>query len=108
MKEIDKILKNSLSSEVDYDFTNDTLLYIRKKEKRFRIALGIILLAICSIGISFIPFESIKIDNIPYIDKSIVIGKVYVFTAFTFAILIFFDTIFRSLLMSNQYINTTN
>lgn len=108
MKETEKILRHSLKSEVNNDFTEDTMQYIRNREKRFRIALSIILLAICSVGITFIPFETIRINNLPYIDKSIVIGKVYVFTAFTFAILIFFDTIFRSLVLSNQYINTTN
>ena len=108
MKEIEKILKNNLKSEVDKDFTNDTLMYIRKREKRFRILLGVILLTICSVAITYIPFESIELSNLPFVDNSIVIGKVYVFIAFTFAILMFFDTLFRSLILTNQYIDTTN
>jgi hypothetical protein len=108
MKEIDKILINNLKSEVDNNFSNDTMLYIKNRRKRFRIGLSLFLLAICSVAITFIPFESIKIDNLPYIDKTFVISKVYVFVVFTFAVLIFFDTIFRSLFMSNQYLDTTN
>lgn len=108
MKKIDKTLKNNLKSEVDKDFAEDTMRYIRKRQKQFRIALSLLLLTVCYVAITFIPFESIKIDNLPYIDKTIVIGKLYVFVAFTFAVLLFFDTVFRSLILTNQYVDTTN
>ncbi|MFA7327480.1 MAG: hypothetical protein WC121_12495 [Candidatus Kapaibacterium sp.] len=107
MKDTDKILKNSLKSEVDQDFTKDTLLYIRNRQMRFRILLSVMLLFLCALIIPYIPFESIVLNNLPYINKVVSVSKLYVFIAFTFTLVIFFDTLLRSILSSNQTKITT-
>lgn len=107
MDRLEEILKSDLKGKVDNSFTDETMSYIKKKERTKRIALGVLLLIISVFSLPFIPFESLIIQNIPYLDMSIVINKNYVFIAFTFTIVLFFDALFRSFLSSNQTNITT-
>lgn len=107
MDKLEEILKENLKSKVDNDFNNQTMLYIKRKERMSRIVIGVLLLLISFTAVTFIPFESIVINNIPYVDLSLVINKNYVFVIFTFTLILFFDALFRSFLFSNQFANTT-
>ena len=107
MDNIEEVLKDNLKSKVDNSFTMDTMAFIKRKERTKRIALGVLLLIVSVISLPFIPFESLIIQNIPYLDLSIVINRNYVFIAFTFTIVLFFDTLFRSFLGTNQTNITT-
>ncbi len=107
MDKIEEILKVDLESKADNNFTDDTMSFIKRKERTKRIALGVLMLIVAAISLPFIPFESLKIQNIPYLDLSIVINRNYVFIAFTFTIILFFDTLFRSFLNTNQASSTT-
>lgn len=107
MDRLEEIIKSDLKSKVDNSFTNETMSYINKKERSKRIAFSVLLLIVSIILLPFVPFESLTIDNIPFFNFSIVINKVYVFIAFTFTIILFFDTLFRSFLSSNQTNITT-
>lgn len=107
MDRMEEILKSELNIKVDSSFTEETMSFIRKKERTKRIALGSLLFLIATIVLPFIPFESLTIENIPYLGVPVVINKIYVFIAFTFTIVLFFDTLFRSFFSSNHTNYTT-
>lgn len=107
MDRLEEILKADLKSKVENNFTNDTMTFIKRKESTKRLALSVLLLLVAVVTLPFIPFETLTINRIPYIDLSIVINKNYVFIAFTFTVILFFDTLFRSFLSTNQTNITT-
>lgn len=107
MDKLEEILKENLKSRVDNDFNSQTILFIKRKERTSRIVLSVLLLLFSLTALTFIPFESIIINNIPYVDLSFVINKNYVFIIFTFTLILFFDALFRSFLSSNQFADTT-
>ncbi len=107
MDRIEETLKADLKSKVENNFTDDTMAFIKRKERNKRVILSVLLLLIAVVTLPFIPFESLIIEKIPYLDLSIVINKNYVFIAFTFTVILFFDTLFRSFLSSNQTSITT-
>lgn len=107
MDKLEEILKENLKSIVDSDFNTQTILYIKRRERISRIIVGVLLLLISVTGLSYIPFESIVVSNIPYVNLSFVINKNYVFVIFTFTLILFFDTLFRNYILTNQLADTT-
>ena len=102
MNKEEKYISEKLKSEVDINFEKDTINYIKKKELNRRILLGIAVFLISVISISFIPFGAMRIENIPLTDTKLVINKEYVFIAFTFAMILLLDTIFRNLILDKK------
>ena len=107
MDKIEEILKADIKSKVNNNFTSETMSFIKRKERTKRVALSVFLLLVAVVTLPFVPFVSLTIEKIPYLNLSIVINKNYVFIAFTFTIILFFDTLFRSFLSNNQTNITT-
>lgn len=107
MDELEKILKKELKRQVDHNFTDDTMLYIQKKQNKTRFIIGIVLFLLSTILIPFIHFESIIIDKLPLIGSTFEINQIYVFVIFTFTLIVLIDTIFRSVVSKNQNNLTT-
>jgi uncharacterized membrane protein len=98
MKELEDELKEELRSNVYQSFSGETMNYIRERERKVRIAISLFLLIICTVGFAFIPFEQLTFDNIPFLDVTININKIYVVSAISLTLIFFFDVLLRSLI----------
>ena len=98
MNDIDNKLKEELRTNVNQRFSGETMNYIRERERKVRLTISLFLLTICSIGFAFIPFEQLTFDNIPFLDFTITINKIYVVSAISLILIFFFDILLRSLI----------
>jgi len=98
MNELDNKLKEELKTNVNQSFSHETMNYIRERERKIRLTISLFLLSICSVGFAFIPFEQLTFNNIPFLDFTITINKIYVVSAISLILIFFFDILLRSLI----------
>lgn len=98
MKDIDNKLKEELYTNVNQSFSHETMNYIRERERKVRLTITLFLLIICSIGFAFIPIEQLTFDNIPFLEKTVTINRIYVFSAISLTLILFFDVLLRSII----------
>ena len=98
MDELEKQIKQELKSNVNQSFSQETMTYIRERERKVRLVISLFLLTLCSIGFVFLPIENLEFNNIPFLDYSFTINKIYVFSTISLILIIFFDILLRSLI----------
>ena len=98
MKDIDKKLKEELKTNVNQSFSHETMNYIRERERKVRLTITLFLLTICSIGFAFIPIEQLTFNNLPFLEETVTINKIYVFSAISLTLILFFDVLLRSII----------
>jgi hypothetical protein len=98
MNELDDKLKEELNTNVNQGFSNETMNYIRERERKVRVTISLFLLILCTVGFAFVPIEQLSFNNIPFVDYTITINKIYVFSIISLTIIIFFDVLLRSLI----------